>query len=115
MWIDKQPGGFAVVTLAKEPANVMDLAFWQGLTAILDELEADSSMHGVIFSSGLKRDIFTAGSTHNRHLPQAALHCWRACACLLVTALQSASSACCTLHDRPLLFSVEYARCRPCV
>ena len=62
MWVDRQPGGFAVITLAKEPANVMDLAFWEGLTALLDELEGDSSMHGVIFASGLKRDIFTAGA-----------------------------------------------------
>ena len=59
--VDRRPGGFAVITLAKEPANVMDLAFWEGLSAALAELEADSAMHGVIFTSGLKRDIFTAG------------------------------------------------------
>ena len=55
-----------MVTLAREPANVMNLAFWQGLAGALDELEADASVHGVIFASGLKRDIFTAGAPRCR-------------------------------------------------
>ena len=59
--VERRPGGVAIVVLAREPANVMNLPFWQGLTRILDELEADTSVHGVIFTSGLKRDIFTAG------------------------------------------------------
>ena len=57
----KRAEGYAVVSLAREPANVMDLGFWQRLTAILDELEQDSDVRGVVFCSGLKRDIFTAG------------------------------------------------------
>lgn len=55
-------GSYAIVSLAKEPVNTMDLAFWEALTATLDSLEADSSCRGVIFQSGLQRDIFTAGN-----------------------------------------------------
>jgi 3,2-trans-enoyl-CoA isomerase len=55
-------GPFAVVSLAKPPVNTMDLAMWEALTATLDALEADPSCRGVIFQSGLQRDIFTAGN-----------------------------------------------------
>jgi 3,2-trans-enoyl-CoA isomerase len=53
---------FAVVTLCREPVNTMNLAMWQHLAATLDELEADPKVRGVIFQSGLQRDVFTAGN-----------------------------------------------------
>lgn len=53
---------FALVRLCREPANVMDLGFWQALAATLEELEADPATRGVVFISDLKRDIFTAGN-----------------------------------------------------
>ena len=103
MWVDKQPGGFAVITLAKEPANVMDLAFWEDLTALLDELEGDSSMHGVIFTSGLKRDIFTAGAA-DLQLSHAVRVCKvpAVCSCCLRAGLMWLLSACVLCHGSPL-------------
>ena len=59
--VDKKAAGYAVLSIAREPANVMDLDFWQELTASIDKLEQDPKCRGVIFASGLKRDIFTAG------------------------------------------------------
>lgn len=54
--------GYAVVVLCREPVNTMNLAFWQQLTATLGQLEADPAVRGIIFCSGLKRDVFTAGN-----------------------------------------------------
>jgi 3,2-trans-enoyl-CoA isomerase len=42
--------------------NSMDGVFWGTLGDTLTALEADASVHGIIFSSGLKRDVFTAGN-----------------------------------------------------
>lgn len=52
---------YAIITLQREPVNTMNLQFWEQLTSILDDLEADRTMDGIIFTSGLKRDVFTAG------------------------------------------------------
>lgn len=52
----------AVVTLAREPVNTMNLKFWQDLMATLEQLEADPRVRAVIFTSGLRRDVFTAGN-----------------------------------------------------
>lgn len=60
--VDKRPAGYAVVTFVREPANIMDLGFWQQLATVVRDLEADPKMRGTIFCSGLKRDIFTAGA-----------------------------------------------------
>ena len=40
----------------------MDLSMWEQLTRVLDQLEADPTVRGVIFQSGLQRDVFTAGN-----------------------------------------------------
>ena len=53
---------YAIVTLSREPVNTMDLSMWEQLTRTLDTLEADPSIRGVIFQSGLQRDVFTAGN-----------------------------------------------------
>ena len=45
----------------KEPVNLMGMDVWTELKQKFDELEADKTVRGVIFASGLKRDVFTAG------------------------------------------------------
>lgn len=54
-------GKIAVVTLAKEPVNSMDLGLWKELLSAVESIEADSEVRGMIFRSGLKRGVFTAG------------------------------------------------------
>eukprot|EP00879_Flechtneria_rotunda_P007536 GHRR01007905.1.p1 GENE.GHRR01007905.1~~GHRR01007905.1.p1 ORF type:complete len:265 (+),score=67.77 GHRR01007905.1:545-1339(+) len=53
---------YAVITMAKEPVNSFDTAMWQALHAAVKAVEADCAMLGVIITSGLKRDVFTAGN-----------------------------------------------------
>lgn len=60
--VDKKPGGYAVATIARQPVNSMDLELWRELLATLETLEADPAVRGVIWVSGLKRDVFTAGN-----------------------------------------------------
>lgn len=59
--VRKEAGGVAVLTLAKEPVNTMDLGFWQELLVAFEALEADAEVRAVIFQSGLKKNVFTAG------------------------------------------------------
>mmetsp|Transcript_21940 Transcript_21940/g.37522 ORF Transcript_21940/g.37522 Transcript_21940/m.37522 type:complete len:270 (-) Transcript_21940:474-1283(-) len=54
--------GYAVLTMRKEPVNSLSLVMWQQLEQALDQLEADPTCHGLIITSGLKRDVFTAGN-----------------------------------------------------
>ena len=56
-------GGFAHIQLCSEPVNVMDMAMWEGLMAALEQCEANPVVRGIIFSSGVKRDVFTAGNS----------------------------------------------------
>ena len=60
--VDKRPGGFAIVSLCKEPANTLDFKLWQQLADTVGQLEQDVSIRGIIIASGLKRDIFSAGN-----------------------------------------------------
>ena len=55
-------GSYAIVTLAREPVNTMNMSMWEQLAQTLDKLEANSQIRGVIFQSGLQRDVFTAGN-----------------------------------------------------
>lgn len=48
---------FAIASIAKEPVNSMNLALWQELGETLDKLEEDKNVLGVIWKSGLKRDV----------------------------------------------------------
>lgn len=59
--VTKEAGNLAVVTLAKEPVNSMDLAFWQELLKTFEGLESDPEVRAVVFRSGLRRSVFTAG------------------------------------------------------
>lgn len=56
----------ARLALAREPVNTMDAALWGELASALDECEAgfkkDRCPRALIISSGLKRDVFTAGN-----------------------------------------------------
>ena len=52
---------WAILSLAREPVNSLNLEVWRQLKAAFDKLEADQSTRGVIFTSGLARDVFTAG------------------------------------------------------
>jgi 3,2-trans-enoyl-CoA isomerase len=63
--IEKVADGYAIVTMAREPVNSMNLDMWTQLSDALSGLEADSAIRGVIFQSGLKRDVFTAGNDIN--------------------------------------------------
>ena len=56
-----QPG-LAQIIIAAEPVNTMTLKLWQALTDTFSELESDPAIRAVIFVSGLKRDVFTAGN-----------------------------------------------------
>ena len=60
--IDKRPGGYALVTMAREPVNTLTLALWQQLAQAVRQCEKDPSIRGIIIASGLQRDIFTAGN-----------------------------------------------------
>lgn len=61
--VDRVPaGGYAVITLAKEPVNSLDTGLWSGLHAALLDVEGDASMRGVIIASGLARPVFSAGN-----------------------------------------------------
>lgn len=60
--VEKAGGGVAVVMLRKEPVNSMNLDVWQQLLDALVSVEADPEVRGVIFTSGLQRDVFTAGN-----------------------------------------------------
>lgn len=39
-----------------------NLELWSELLRVLQQLEADPAVRGVIWASGLKRDVFTAGN-----------------------------------------------------
>ncbi|KAI8906529.1 ClpP/crotonase [Powellomyces hirtus] len=57
-----KPGGYAELSIQREPVNSMNLEMWEQLTAALDKLEQDPKVRGVIFHSGLARPVFTAGN-----------------------------------------------------
>eukprot|EP00798_Chlamydomonas_sp_ICE-L_P011633 gene11633-34342_t len=60
--VEMKDEGYAVMTLQKEPVNSLDTEMWQALESALDELESNSSVRGLIITSGLKKDIFSAGN-----------------------------------------------------
>src|SRR5436305_9397738 len=51
----------AIISLHHEPVNSMNTAFWKTLLRTLSELEANPKVRGIIFTSTLKRNVFTAG------------------------------------------------------
>lgn len=61
VFADKKPDGVAIVTLAKEPVNTMGFDLWQDLQAVFSDCEADTAVRAVVFQSGLKKPVFTAG------------------------------------------------------
>mmetsp|Transcript_13936 Transcript_13936/g.16806 ORF Transcript_13936/g.16806 Transcript_13936/m.16806 type:complete len:264 (+) Transcript_13936:93-884(+) len=61
----QKKGNYAIISMCKEPVNSMDCKFWTILGETLKALENDPTVKGVIFASGLKKDIFTAGNDIN--------------------------------------------------
>ena len=53
---------FAIATIKREPVNSMNTALWQQLNAALADIEEDPKMRGLVFRSGLDKDVFTAGN-----------------------------------------------------
>lgn len=77
--VDVRPGGYAVVTIAKEPVNSFDLAMWSALEQALQQLERTPGVRAVIFTSGLAKDIFTAGNDLGElYAPRTSLERYRA-------------------------------------
>eukprot|EP00658_Telonema_sp_P-2_P065866 TRINITY_DN55016_c0_g1_i1.p1 TRINITY_DN55016_c0_g1~~TRINITY_DN55016_c0_g1_i1.p1 ORF type:complete len:326 (-),score=102.45 TRINITY_DN55016_c0_g1_i1:177-1154(-) len=54
-------GSHAVLSLNKDPVNSMDTTLWAQIYAAFTQLEQDPRVRGVVFTSGLKKDVFTAG------------------------------------------------------
>jgi len=52
----------AIVSLHREPVNSMNTALWTALLKTLDTLEQNPHVRGVVFTSTLKRNVFTAGN-----------------------------------------------------
>ncbi|PRP82081.1 hypothetical protein PROFUN_03771 [Planoprotostelium fungivorum] len=54
--------GYAILTLCSEPVNTMTMSMWKELNATLEKLEKDSSVRGLIITSGLSKNLFSAGN-----------------------------------------------------
>jgi len=54
-------GPYTILTMAREPVNSMNLDLWQQLADALKNAEQDGS-RGLIITSGLEKNIFTAGN-----------------------------------------------------
>ncbi|CAD7956999.1 unnamed protein product [Amoebophrya sp. A25] len=62
--------GLSLVTFQSEPVNAMTLAFWESLTTVLEKLIKDDNVKGIMFRSGLQKNVFTAGlSIEELHVP----------------------------------------------
>lgn len=73
-----QKTGYALVTICREPVNSMNLELWQQLARTLETLEADPKVRGLIFQSGLQRDVFTAGNDINElYAPKSSAERYR--------------------------------------
>lgn len=71
--LEKLGDGIAVISLAKEPVNSMNLEFWQQLLTTFQAAESDAEVRGVVFQSKLKRNVFTAGLDINElHAPSTS-------------------------------------------
>lgn len=55
-------GKVATVTINDNKVNIMTLAVWQALYSTLKEAEADPAISALIYRSGLKKNVFTAGN-----------------------------------------------------
>lgn len=53
---------FAIVGINRGPVNAMNLDLWTDLLKNLEDLEGNKKIRGVIYTSALTKDIFTAGN-----------------------------------------------------
>lgn len=58
----ERKGQYAIATIRREPVNTMDRELWMEMKSVLTRLEADPEIRGLIWCSGLRRDVFTAGN-----------------------------------------------------
>jgi len=76
--VERKPEGYAVLSMCREPVNTLNKALWQQLFDVVNELEADDNVRGVVITSGLQRDIFTAGNDITAlHAPTTSLEQYR--------------------------------------
>ena len=71
---------YAIFWITKEPVNLMGTDIWQELQQNFSEAESDPAIRGVIFASGLQRDVFTAGTLLFAPLIQGRMilaHVWK--------------------------------------
>ena len=54
----EQKKGYAIISLKRDPVNSMNLDLWKQLTSEVQKCENDPTIRGVIFTSGLTRQIF---------------------------------------------------------
>src|SRR5213079_2164980 len=52
----------AIVAIHREPVNSMNTELWTALFSTLEQLESNPSVRGVLFTSALQRNVFTAGN-----------------------------------------------------
>jgi Delta3-Delta2-enoyl-CoA isomerase len=52
----------AIVSIHREPVNSMNTGLWTVLLQTLDNLEQNPHVRGVVFTSALQRNVFTAGN-----------------------------------------------------
>jgi 3,2-trans-enoyl-CoA isomerase len=70
----EQKKGYAIISLKRDPVNSMNLDLWKQLTSEVQKCENDPTIRGVIFTSGLTRQIFTAGNDLNElYAPSTSL------------------------------------------
>ncbi len=58
-------GAYVVLNLGRKPVNSMNQTFWTDLTEVLNVLEKDKSVRGLIIRSSLDKPVFTAGNDVN--------------------------------------------------
>ena len=85
---------YAVISLVKEPVNSMNLELWKALAAAINECDSDPNIRGIIFTSGVKKNVFTAGlDLKELHAPSTSkerlLEFWRTLANVLIAVYSS--------------------------
>jgi len=59
------PSGIAHVFLNKPPVNTMSHSFWKALDDTLTTIHTNKAVRGIVFSSALTKNVFTAGNDLN--------------------------------------------------
>ena len=54
--------GYGIARINNPPVNALSLGVWQSLLKVLDDLESNPKVQGLIITSALARPLFTAGN-----------------------------------------------------